>query len=94
MPNLRFSFLATAGTVTFNAPDLTTNQENLFVGWLWAHYAPVDAQGVTLTRNAANEAQAYRNYAKALWLGTRANVISWKHELDKAAVTPPTVPES
>ena len=45
-------------------------------------------------RNAANEATAFRNYANALWRGTRANVIRWKHDLGKAAVAAPQLPET
>lgn len=99
MANLRFSFISTAGTVTVNAPDITAPQEALFIDWLWAQYAPVDEVedsptfGEPLPRNTANEAQAYRNYAAKLWAGTRANVIRWKHELDKAAVSAPVLPE-
>lgn len=99
MPNLRFSFIATAGTVTVNAPDITAPQEALFIDWLWAYYAPKDTVensptfGQPLTRNTANEAQAYRNYARALWRGTRANVLRWKHEQNKAAVSAPVLPE-
>jgi hypothetical protein len=99
MPNLRFSFIATAGTVTVNAPDITAPQEALFIDWLWSQYAPKDTVegsptfGQTLPRTGPNEVEAYRNYARALWAGTRANVIRWKHELDKAAVVPPNVPE-
>ena len=99
MPNLRFTFVATAGTVQHNAPDLTAGQETLFLNWLWAHYAPKDMVvesptfGQPLPRNTANEAQAFRNYAAALWRGTRANVQSWKLELDRAAITTPAIPE-
>lgn len=100
MPNLRFTFVATPGTVTQNAPNITAPQEALFTDWLWAQYAPVDTVegsptfGQPLTRNTANEAQAFRNYAAKLWQGTRANVIRWKHELDKAAVSAPALPEA
>lgn len=94
MANLRFTFVATSGTVTQNAPDLTALQESLFIHWLWDTYAPTGAGGQTLTRNAANEAAAFRNYANALWRGTRANVIRWKHDLDKAAVLAPQLPET
>ena len=93
MPNLRFTFVATAGTVQHNAPDLTAGQETLFLNWLWAQYAPKDAEGSVLPRNTANEAQAFRNYAAALWRGTRANVQSWKLEQDRAAITAPAIPE-
>lgn len=100
MANLRFSFLSTAGTVTQNAPNITAQQELLFVDWLWAHYAPVDSVegsptfGQTLPRNTANGASAFRSYANALWRGTRTNVIRWKHGLDKAAVVAPQMPET
>lgn len=98
MANLRFTFVATAGTVNQNGPTITAPQEVLFIDWLWAQYAPTDTTegsptfGQTLPRNTANEAQAFRNYADALWRGTRANVIRWKHDLDKAAVTAPEMP--
>lgn len=95
MANLRFSFIATAGTVNVNAPDLTVAQEQLFIDWLWANYAPTDpVTSEVLPRNAANEAESYRKFARALWAGVRANVVSWKHEKDKAAVAPPVVPET
>lgn len=92
MPNLRFAFVATSGTVTHNSPDLTAGQETLLLNWLWAQYAPKDANGVELPRNTANEAQAFRNYAMALWRGTRANVQNWKLEQDRAALTAPVIP--
>lgn len=99
MANLRFSFVATGGTVTVNAPDLTVGQENLFKDWLWAQYAPKDdvegspTFGQTLQRTTANEAEAYRNYARALWKGTRANVRNWKLEQERAAISAPSIPE-
>lgn len=93
MANMRFTLVATAGTVIHNAPDITAPQETLLLNWLWAYYAPVDALGSPLTRNSTNEAQAFRNYATSLWAGTRANVIRWKHELDRAAVPAPTLPQ-
>lgn len=97
--NLRYSFVGTGGTVTVNAPSLNAQQEALFIDWLWEFYAPVDTTpdsptlGQKLTRNAANEAQAYRNWAAADWNGTRASIVRWKHELDKAAVAAPVVPK-
>jgi len=100
MPNLRFTFVATAGTVQHNAPNLTAGQETLFLDWLWEKYAPKDEVeesptfGQILPRNTANEAQAFRNYAAALWRGTRANVQSWKLEQDRAALTAPAIPEA
>lgn len=100
MANLRFAFVATSGTVSSNAPDLTPAQEALFIEWLWARYAPVNTVegsptfGQKLPRNAANEAQAFRNYATAMWRGTRANVRDWKLEQDRAAVTAPVIPEA
>lgn len=98
MANLRFTFIATSGTVNQNGPNITAPQEALFIDWLWAQYAPTDTVegsptfGQVLPRNTANEAQAFRNYADALWRGTRANVIRWKHDLDRAAVVEPTMP--
>lgn len=99
MANFRFTFIASAGTVNFNAPEITVPQETLFVDWLWAQYAPVDQNensptfGQVLPRNVANEGQAFRNYATKLWAGTRANVIRWKLNLDKAAIVAPILPE-
>lgn len=90
--NLRYTFVATGGTVVVNAPALTAQQEALFVDWLWANYAPVDAGGVPLTRNAANEAQAYRNYAAAEWRGRAAEVRRWKREHDQRAIAEPALP--
>lgn len=95
MANLRFTFVATSGTVNQNGPTITAPQEALFLDWLWAKYAPTDPQtGAVLPRNASNEVQAFRNYANKLWLGTRANVLRWKHDLDKAAVVAPQLPET
>lgn len=100
MANLRFTFVATAGTVNQNAPAITVPQETLFIDWLYAHYAPVDTVegsptfGQPLTRNTANEAQAFKNYAYKLWQGTRANVIRWKQGLDRAAIVAPVLPEA
>lgn len=92
--NLRYTFVATDGTVVVNAPSINVAQEDLFIDWLWEFYAPVDpGTGAKLTRNVANEAQAYRNWAAANWKGTAAQVRRWKQELDRAAVQPPVLPE-
>lgn len=99
MANLRFMFIATAGNATYNGPEITAPQEALFIDWLWAKYAPKDEVegsptfGEPLTRTPANEVQAYRNYAAAMWSGTRANVVRWKLEQDRAAVSAPVLPE-
>lgn len=92
--NLRYTFVATDGTVVVNAPTINVAQEDLFIDWLWEFYAPVDPEtGAKLTRNVANEVQAYRNWAAANWKGTSAQVVRWKQELDRAAVQPPVIPE-
>ena len=97
--NLRFTFVSTDGTVNVNAPTLNAQQEALFIDWLWEFYAPTDTDpqsptfGEKLTRNTANEARAYRNWAAAAWKGTRASVVRWKVEKDRAAVSEPVVPE-
>jgi len=97
--NFRYTFVATDGTVVVNSPALTVQQEDLLIDWLWEFYAPVDVTpgsptlGQKLPRTPQNEAQAYRNWAAADWKGTRASIVRWKHDLDKAAVVPPTVPE-
>lgn len=100
MPNLRLTFVATAGNVTHNGPDISVAQENLYKDWLWAQFAPKDEVpesptfGQTLPRNATNEAEAFRNYARSMWKGTVANVQRWKLEQDRAAITPPVIPEA
>ncbi len=90
--NIRSTFIATNGTVIVNSTDLTAPQEAVFIDWLWAMYAPVDAEGVTLPRNNANVAQAYRNYAKAIHAGTYAQARRWKREQGQAAIVEPTLP--
>lgn len=90
--NIRSTFVATNGTVIVNSTDLTAPQEAVFIDWLWAMYAPVDAAGVTLPRNNANVAQAYRNYAKAIHAGTYAQARRWKREQDQAAIAEPVLP--
>lgn len=90
--NLRYTFVATAGTVIVNGPTITAGQETLFLDWLWEFYAPVDGTGAKMTRNSANEAQAYRNWAAAAWKGTAAQVRDWKRRKDQEAITEPTLP--
>lgn len=96
--NIRSAFVATGGTVVVNSTTLTAPQEAVFIDWLWAHYAPKDEVegsptfGQTLPRNTANEAQAYRNYAKAIHAGTYAQVRRWKREQDQAAIAEPSLP--
>jgi hypothetical protein len=95
MPNIRETFVATAGTVVYNAPDLSAPHEALLLDWLWAHYAPTDTTpgsptfGQPLTRNNANEAQAFRNFAAAKWQGVQAQVRRWKLDQLRAAVPDP-----
>lgn len=90
MATIREVFVATPGTVTFNAPDLSPAHEAVLVDWFWAHYAPKDpVTGQVLTRNTANEAQAFRNFAAAKWAGLQAQVRRWKHGQLKSAVPDP-----
>lgn len=96
--NLRFTFVATDGTVVVNSANLNAAQEALLIDWLWAYYAPKDdvegspTFGQTLPRTPANEAQAYRNYARALASGTYAQVRKWKQEQDRAVIGEPSLP--
>ena len=96
--NLRSTFVATSGTVVVNSANLNAQQEAILIDWIWAQYAPKDTTpgsptfGQPLTRNASNEAEAYRNYAKAIHAGTFAQAKRWKHDQDKAAVVAPTLP--
>ena len=96
--NIRSTFVATGGTVVVNSATLTAPQEAVFIDWLWAMYAPRDTVpgsptfGQVLTRNTANEAEAYRNYAKAIHAGTYAQARRWKREQDQAAIVEPSLP--
>ena len=96
--NLRSTFVATSGNVIVNSTNLTAPQEQVLIDWIWAHYAPKDTTpgsptfGQPLTRNTANEAEAYRNYAKAIHAGTYAQAKRWKREQDQAAVAEPSLP--
>lgn len=96
--NLRFTFVATDGTVVVNSPTITAPQESILIDWLWEFYAPVDTTpgsptlGQKLTRTPANEAQAYRNWAASSWAGTASQVRRWKREKDQAAIAEPMLP--
>lgn len=96
--NIRSTFVATGGTVVVNSAPLTAPQEQVLIDWMWAQYSPKDTTpgsptfGQPLTRNAANEAEAYRNYAKAIHAGTYAQARRWKREQDQAAIAEPVLP--
>jgi hypothetical protein len=95
MANIREVFVTSAGTVTYNAPNLSAQHEQILIDWFWSQYAPVDTTpgsptfGQVLPRNTANEAQAFRNFATAKWAGIQAQVRRWKHNQLKEAVPDP-----
>ena len=95
--NFRYSYVAGA-TITVNAPDLGVHQQ-VVEDWIWAFYAPTDTDpqsptfGQTLPRTGANLAEAWRNWARANWRGTAAEIRRWKQDQDRAAISGPAVPE-
>lgn len=91
--NLRFTFVGTDGTVVVNSANLTAQQEDLLIDWLWAQYAPTDPEtGAVLERTAQNEAEAYRRYARAIHAGTYAQARRWKREQKQAEIHEPNLP--
>lgn len=78
MANLTFSLETTAGTVSPTSPEF---DQNRYLDWLWEQYAPTDAEGNKLTRTTANEAQAHRNHAAALWRGIKAAVLQYERNV-------------
>ena len=77
---------------------MPAQQEAILIDWIWAQYSPKDTTpgsptfGQPLTRNTANEAEAYRNYARAIHAGTFAQAKRWKREQDRAAIAGPSLP--
>lgn len=93
MPNIRISFLSNAGTTTYNSQDLTTEQESALINWIWAEYAPKDGSGAVLARTASNEANAFRNWCRAIVKGLISNVKAREYSLLVKKVVAPTFPE-
>lgn len=83
MAKLTFTLTTAAGTVTQDSPKLTDQQMARFTDWLWTAYPQINPDGTTKTKNAANQAQAFRDWSQALWRGTKASVAN--AERDAAA---------
>lgn len=78
MARLSWTVTTTAGTVTHNGPEISEANMTRFRDWLWANFPlPMNPDGTAKTRNAANEAQAFREWADRQWQATKADVVNW-----------------
>lgn len=85
MAKLTFSITSAIGNLSVDSPTLTDPQMQRFLDFIWDAYPQFTADGITRkTKNNANLAQCYREWAAGLWEGTKANVMSY--ERTKASV--------
>ncbi len=83
MANLFFGVVTNAGTVTHDTPTISTADIDRFADYVWAHYPQLNPDGTPKPKTNANLADAFRNWAEALWSGTQANIL--RHEKVAAA---------
>ena len=76
--DLEWTVNSSAGSVTFTSPTVNDTQMDRFLDFLWANYAPVDANGDTLPRTNANQATAFRTWAEANWQNTKRSVVDYE----------------
>lgn len=85
MANLFFGVVTNTGTVTHDTPTLTTADITRFADYVWARYPQLNPDDTPKPRNKANLADAFREWAAALWAGTQANIVNY--EKNNAAQT-------
>jgi hypothetical protein len=76
MAKLSFSIASAIGNVTVDSPVLTDAQMTRFLDYIWDAYPQLNVDGTAKARTNANLAQAYRDWAGAIWNGTKANVLA------------------
>lgn len=81
MAKLTWTITTSAGSVSQDGPVISEANMTRFRDWLWAWYPQYEADGETLkTRNAANEAQAFRDWADAQWEAAKNKVLHWERQ--------------
>jgi hypothetical protein len=86
-----FNIEFTLGAQTVDHASQTYSDANgqRFSDYIWASYPQLDVDGNPLPDTPANRAQAFRDWADAIYAGTKANVLRWEDQQLKEAVAPP-----
>jgi len=80
MAKLTWTITIAAGSVTQDGPDISEANMTRFRDWLWAWFPQVNPDGSSKPRNAANEAQAFRDWAGGQWQAAKQDVLNWERE--------------
>ena len=81
----QLSFTLGANTVDQLSASYSDANGQRFSDWLWAAYPQVDVDGNPLPDNNANRAQAFRDFADAMFEGIKQNVLRHEKQAAKAA---------
>lgn len=90
------TFTLGANSVTQTSASYSDANGQRFSDWIWAAYPQFDVDGNPLPDTAGNRAQSFRDWADAIFAGTKSNVLRWEQQ--EAASTaagnvPPIDPE-
>lgn len=84
MAQLSWSIQTSAGTTTFNGPTISDANMDRFLDWVWDAYPqyvdPDATPKVLKTKNNANLAAAYRDWAQGQWRGLVDQVKRFEDE--------------
>jgi len=80
MAKLTWQIETSAGTVTEDGPVISDANMARFVDYLWVQFPQLDGNNDPLPRNAANEAQAFRDWADKQWRETKRDVLRKEKE--------------
>jgi hypothetical protein len=91
--NFDLSYTTDAGTITQPSKIYSEINGQRFVDYIWIAYPQIDytdpENPVPKPRTQQNEAQAYRDFADAMFAGVKANVLRQEDKILKEAATPP-----
>lgn len=79
------SFTLGAQTVTQDSASYSDANGQRFSDFLWAAYPQVDGNGDPLPDTPANRAQAFRDWADAIFESTKQNVLRFEKQAAKEA---------
>ena len=78
-------FTLGGNTISQLSPSYSDANGTRFSDWLWSAYPQVDENGDPLPDTNANRAQAFRDFASAIFEATKANVLRHEKQAAKEA---------
>ena len=81
MANLTFAITTSSGTASYDSPNITDENMQRFVDWVWKYFPQYDVDEITvLPRTPATEAAAFRQWAARQYEKTKERVLREERE--------------